>query len=520
MTRGTKNLQELIEGVEVIHLTGDSQVSIGGLSFDSRLVKQGDLFVAVPGLDADGHDFLGQAAAAGASAAVVSRDVDPDGFAAVVRVRDCRAALAMIASDFFGRPSLETDLVGITGTNGKTTLTYLIEHIAREADLRPGVLGTIGVRWAGHGQTLDHTTPEAPLLQELLRQMCTENISPVAMEVSSHALSLERTLGCHFKLGVFTNLSRDHLDYHGDLENYARAKALLFSRELVQSRATDKAAVYNRDDPYWSTVVGGFKGRSMSFGFDAEADVHPMGSVHYALDGIEARVAYPGGHFDITGRLPGRHNLQNSLAAVAVALALGIEPRAIAKGIAACRVVPGRLQRVLADLGPAHDRPAVFVDYAHTDQALANVLSSLRPLTSGRLIVIFGCGGDRDRGKRPLMGKAVAGWADLAVVTSDNPRSEDPLAIIEQILPGLDELGFGRLDVDDLIAAGSREYAVIPDRSRAIAAAISAAMPDDVVVIAGKGHEDYQIVGTTRRHFDDCEQARKALGARPAGDER
>jgi len=423
----------------------------------------------------------------------------------------------LTASNLFRRPSLELALVGITGTNGKTTLTYLLEHIARRAGMKPGVIGTTGVRCEGLHRTLDHTTPEAPLLQDLLRSMCAANVSIAAMEVSSHALSLKRTLGCHFKLGVFTNLSRDHLDYHGDYENYARAKALLFSRELTQSRATDRAAVYNLDDPYWSTVVGGFDGRTISFGFDSAADVHPQGDVHYALDGFKARVAYPGGQLDLDGRLPGRHNLQNSLAAFAVALALEIEPEAIAEGIASCSLVPGRLQRISLESSAAN-QPAIFVDYAHTDQALVNVLGSLRPLTSGRLLVVFGCGGDRDRGKRPLMGEAVAGSADLALVTSDNPRSEDPDLIIEHILPGLDGRGFRRLDAAELAAADSRAYAILPDRSRAIAVAVTAARPDDVVVIAGKGHEDYQIVGKTRRHFDDCEEARKALAARFQGD--
>jgi UDP-N-acetylmuramoyl-L-alanyl-D-glutamate--2,6-diaminopimelate ligase len=325
------------------------------------------------------------------------------------------------------------------------------------------------------------------------------------MEVTSHGLDLQRVRGCHFKVAVFTNLSRDHLDYHRDLDSYAAAKSLLFSRELQESRAAGKVAVANRDDPRWEEILQGWKGELITFGHSDTADVHPLGEAQYSLDGFTARVSSPLGDIDLQCRLTGRHNLDNAMAAVAVAAALEIPVTAVARGVAACTRVPGRLERVDSGRGPA-----VFVDYAHTDQALTNVLGALRELTPGRLLVVFGCGGDRDRGKRPLMGKAVASGADLAVVTSDNPRTEDPRAIIEQILPGLE----GWSPAARLEGSQENSYVQQADRREAIRLAVAAARDDDVVLIAGKGHETYQIVGTTRHDFDDREVARAALQER------
>jgi UDP-N-acetylmuramoyl-L-alanyl-D-glutamate--2,6-diaminopimelate ligase len=422
-------------------------------------------------------------------------------------VAQTRLALAHLAANLFEHPSLGFALVGITGTNGKTTLTYLLESVVGAAGGVPGVVSTVSIRYPGHEEDNLYTTPEASDLQAMLYRMRQGGATHVAMEVTSHGLDLQRVRGCHFKVAVFTNLSRDHLDYHKDIEGYAAAKSLLFSRELEESRAEGKVAVANRDDPRWQDILHGWKGRRITFGHSADADVHPLGRATYRLDGFSVRVASPLGEIDLRCPLTGRYNLDNAMAAVAVAAALDIPARAVAEGVAACRLVPGRLERVDSGGGPA-----VFVDYAHTDHALINVLGALRELTDGRLLVVFGCGGDRDRGKRPLMGKAVAQSADLAVVTSDNPRTEDPQAIIEQILPGL--ASWSRVGASALAASDPKSYSVLADRKEAIALAVSAARSGDVVLIAGKGHETYQIVGTTRHGFDDRKEARAALKER------
>lgn len=506
MTRPQKRLDTLLAGLGASWLRGGPEVVVNGVQADSRQIVPGDLFVAITGHETDGHRFLDAAAERGAVAAVVSREVDVPGLRAVARVESTRAALPWIAAAFWNQPTLSFDLVGITGTNGKTTLTYLLESVVRAAGLAPGVIGTVNARFGGNSLRLAHTTPEAHVLQELFDGMRREGVSHALLEASSHALDLERVRGCHFRAGVFTNLSRDHLDYHRDMEGYARAKSLLFSRELPASRARDKVVVANRDDPRWREVVGGWDGRLVTFGTGSRADVGVTGTIRESLEGFRTRVRVPGGELDLDCSLAGRHNLSNALAAVAVAWALGFEAGPIQNGIASCRTVPGRLERV-----GSSDAPFVFVDYAHTDQALSHVLAALRPLTPGRLLVVFGCGGDRDRGKRALMGAAVARGADLAVVTNDNPRTEDPAAIVDAILPGLEKTGFARVAPRALSVQKPRRFTVIPDRREAIRLAVRVAGAGDAVLVAGKGHEDHQILGTRRVHFDDREEAARAL---------
>ena len=507
MTRAKKKLSEVVAGLEVLETRGDLETLVSGVQHDSRRVESGDVFVAIAGMIADGHRFIGDAASRGAAAAVVSRPMDPGVLRAIVRVAQTRLALAHLAANLFEHPSLAFSLIGITGTNGKTTLAYLLESVFQAAGGVPGVVSTVSVRHPGYEEDNLYTTPEASDLQAMLHRMREARATHVAMEVTSHGLDLQRVRGCHFKVAVFTNLSRDHLDYHRDIDSYAAAKALLFSRELQESRAPGKVAVANRDDPRWQEVVGGWQGDLITFGHSAEADVHPLGQVNYSLGGFTARVASPLGEIDLQCRLTGRYNLDNAMAAVAVAAALEIPAEAVVKGVADCVRIPGRLERVDSGKGPA-----VFVDYAHTDQALTNVLGALRELTPGRLLAVFGCGGDRDRGKRPLMGKAVAAGADLAVVTSDNPRSEDPRAIIAEILPGLE--GWSEVEASRLSDSPKKSYVRLADRREAIGLAIAEARDDDVVLIAGKGHETYQIVGTTRHDFDDREVARAALRER------
>jgi UDP-N-acetylmuramoyl-L-alanyl-D-glutamate--2,6-diaminopimelate ligase len=505
------SLAELLAELPGARLEGEPGLRITGVEHDSRRVRPGHLFVAVPGQRADGHAFLEAAAAAGAVAAVVERAAPRGRLAALVQVPEAREALARLAARFWRHPTRALRLVGVTGTNGKTTLTYLVEHMVRVAGGSPGVIGTVDVRFAGERQESQNTTPMATDLQALFARMRLAGVSHAIMEVSSHALELQRVRGCDFEVAAFTNLSRDHLDFHGDLERYAAAKALLFSRELMESQAPRRVAVVNRDDARAELMLRGFRGPALGFSRRRPADVCVQGEVHQGLDGIRARVLCPAGPLELSSPLTGGHNLENLLAAVAVGCALELPLEAIRAGLAACARVPGRLERV-----PAAGGPAVFVDYAHTDDALRNVLGALRPLTRGRLWTIFGCGGDRDRGKRPLMGAAVARGADVAVVTSDNPRTEDPDAIIAQILPGLEREGFARCELAELDGR-SRAFAVLPDRRAAIRGALALARPEDVVLLAGKGHENYQIVGTVKHDFDDLREAQLALEAQRGG---
>jgi UDP-N-acetylmuramoyl-L-alanyl-D-glutamate--2,6-diaminopimelate ligase len=505
-------LGELCRALPDATLEGEAALEIRGVQHDSRRVGPGDLFVALPGQRLDGHAFLDEAARRGAAAALVCRPVPRGAWRALVRVADSQAALGPLAAAFFGFPSRAFELVGVTGTKGKTTLTYLLEAVVSAAGGAPGVIGTIEVRFGGRREASTHTTPMATDLQALFQAMRAGGVTHVLMEVSSHALALERVRGADFRVAAFTNLSRDHLDFHGDMERYAAAKALLFARELRESRARDKLAVVNLDDARAEGMRAGFGGPSLGFSRQAgRGEVHPLGPVRQDPDGIRASIRSPLGVLGLESALTGAHNLENLLAAAAIGCGLGLPAAAIEAGLAACRRVPGRLERV-----PAASGPAVFVDYAHTDQALDSVLRALRPLTRGRLWVVFGCGGDRDRGKRPLMGGAVARLADRALVTSDNPRSEPPEAILAEIVPGLLAEGFQRVEPDEL-ASRQRVFAVCADRRQAIEQAVLRAAPEDVVLIAGKGHETYQIVGAERRHFDDREEAARALAVREQG---
>jgi UDP-N-acetylmuramoyl-L-alanyl-D-glutamate--2,6-diaminopimelate ligase len=505
-------LGELINMLPNAATHGAPPVSeVTGLAYDSRKVKPGMLFAALKGVATDGHAYLAKAAAAGAAAALVERPVAGVDLCQV-QVPDTRAALAHLAAAFYGYPSRNMTMVGITGTNGKTTTSYLIESVLVQRG-RTGVIGTVETRFAGKATPSAMTTPESVELQETLAQMRRAGVGQAVMEVSSHALEQHRADGVDFDAAVFTNLTRDHLDYHGSMEAYLAAKLRLFNAVLPASSKAGKAgtAVVCLDNEYGPAAARtareaglplwtyGFNGGAMVRGSEPEMGLH----------GGSCRVEWPGGRFQARTSLVGAYNLQNLLAAAAVGLALGMQPETIAAGLESCGGVPGRLQRV----GGPDARPAVFVDYAHTDDALKQVLAALRPLTKGRLICVFGAGGDRDHGKRPLMGLAVGQGADLAVLTSDNPRTEEPEAIMAMIEPGLKEAGLRR--AQKLDAPGS--YLVRSDRAQAIALAVMAADDDDVILIAGKGHEDYQIVGREKHHFDDREQAAAALKARAEG---
>ncbi len=488
---------------------GDDPI-VRGVSYDSRAVAAGDVFVAMRGSLVDGHAYLAQAIALGAVAIVVEAipsGLDLRGRPAIV-VPETRRALAALATRFYGEPSAELALIGVTGTNGKTSTTYLIESILARAGRRVGLIGTLEFRFGGQRRRSINTTPESLDLQMALRDMRNRGADAVVMEVSSHGLALGRVDGCRFRVGAFTNLTQDHLDFHGTMAAYRDAKALLFTRYL----AKDGCAVVNIDDPAGpelARAAGQAGARVIRISRTADADVR-LETADVRMDGTLARVALVGTSLELAIPLLGDFNVENVLIACGVATALGVAPEGIAAGIAACPQVPGRVERIGAADG---SQPTVLIDYAHTPDAVDKLLRTLRPLTRGRLVTVFGCGGDRDRAKRPLMAEAVARWSDLAVATSDNPRSEDPHAILADI-----ERGLGKLQRVEpgALASASHAYAMQPDRRAAIGLAIDVARGDDTVVLAGKGHEDYQIIGRERLPFSDGDEARRALTKRGA----
>jgi murE/murF fusion protein len=483
-------LEQLIEGMAGARLVGDGSVTIRAIEDDSRKVQPGDVFVAVKGLRSDGHAFVPSVIEKGAAAIVVEREL-PGVKVPQVIVPSTAAGLGALVARSLGDPAKAMTLVGITGTNGKTTTTYLVEAILSAAGHKVGVIGTVTYRWPGHTIDAPYTTPTPQVLHETFKAMRDAGCTHVVMEVSSIALAMHRLSGVTFDVGAFSNLTQDHLDVHGSMEAYRDAKRLLFSDHLAGG-----TAVVNVDDPEGLGMANAGKdtiARLLRVSVETDvADVYAPFQ-QSTVKGIAATFATPSGEIAIEAKpLIGSYNVANLALATGICEALGISHEQIAAGIAQLKGVPGRVERVAnnADLD-------ILVDYAHTPDALRNVLSALRPLTRRRLICVFGCGGDRDPTKRPKMGAAVTELADLAVVTSDNPRTEDPRKIIDQILPAV-----------------PKPFFVDVDRRAAIRAAITEATPGDVVVIAGKGHEDYQILGTTKIHFDDREEAAAAAAER------
>lgn len=477
-------LSELITAVQVIESAhGDPDVL--ALAYDSRDVRPGSLFVAVSGERADGHDFVDQALALGAAAVVLERARPGLGVPQVI-VKDSRAALASLANKFYDYPSGKLRLIGITGTNGKTTTAYIVESILRGAGYRTGLIGTIEYRINGEILKAERTTPEAPDLQQMLASMVNEGVDAVVMEVSSHALALGRVAGCEFAARVFTNLSQDHLDYHQDIEAYFNVKSRLF----MEPEFGDGVSVVNSDDEFGRRLSA----MSPSRDFGTGAKDYRVHTVEQDISGTSFSLDSQFGSMRIKSTLLGDFNVSNCAAAVATCLELGVDPQTVIKALAVVPVVPGRFESVDCML-----EFRVIVDYAHTPDGLEKVLTSaLELIDGGRLITVFGCGGDRDKGKRPKMGNIAATLSDLAIVTSDNPRGEEPGDIIEDILAGL----------------GARELnntQVIVDREEAIRTAISEARAGDIVMIAGKGHENYQIVNEKVVPFDDRLVAKKAL---------
>jgi UDP-N-acetylmuramoyl-L-alanyl-D-glutamate--2,6-diaminopimelate ligase len=466
------------------HPALDAEVK--GLSTNSHACQAGDLFLGMPGTRVDGGDFWPSAIASGAIAAIISTQAaektpSQDGDTFVIAAADMTQVCGQIATAFYSNPASKLKLVGVTGTNGKTTTTHLIEFLLNQMELPAAIFGTLYTRWPGFQQTALYTTPFAVDLQKQLAEAVAAGCKHGVMEVSSHALAQQRVLGCTFEVAVFTNLTQDHLDYHRDMEDYFDAKALLFNQEYLKGRA-----VVNIDDPYGRRIVETLNSdRVWSYSTsDKTADLY-ADDLQYQPNGVKGML-----------HLVGQFNLSNMLAAVGAVLELGLDLSAIVEKLSHFGGVPGRMERV--QISPDQDI-SVIVDYAHTPDSLENLLKASRPFIPGQMICVFGCGGDRDRTKRPIMGKIVAELADLAVVTSDNPRTEQPDRILEDVLAGIPA------DVKPIVMC---------DRAAAIRTAIIDAKPGDGVLIAGKGHEDYQILGTEKVHFDDREQARDALKAR------
>ncbi|MEE9911864.1 MAG: UDP-N-acetylmuramoyl-L-alanyl-D-glutamate--2,6-diaminopimelate ligase [Deltaproteobacteria bacterium] len=503
-------LRQLLQGVTVIGHEPGQTGDVSSVCYAANQCVGDSLFVAIPGLAHDGHDFVGQAIERGARFIVCQKDIQaPDGVI-VVKVPDSRRALGQLAKNYFGDPSSRVTLIGITGTSGKTTVSYLLESILTAAGYSSGVLGTVNYRYNGKVMPAPNTTPESYDMQRILDAMAREGVTHVIAEVSSHALDLRRVDECDFDLGIFTNLSPEHLDYHRDMEDYFRAKKRFFTGILPQSKKNRPVnMVINADDAWGQRLLGEIRAPVLAYGIKNNDGV-TAGHAEITLDGIRADIHLAGTQIPVASGLIGGFNLSNILAAAAAASLLGVPPAVIAAGINRLSCVPGRLEKV-----EAPDGIHVFVDYAHKPDALKQVLQNLDKLRQKRLLTVFGCGGNRDRAKRPLMGETATRYSDLTIVTSDNPRLEEPLAIIDEIVAGIDRQKIKEVSPDHLqFTHDVHAYAVMADRRSAITAAINLAEAGDILLIAGKGHEDYQILGTAKIPFDDRIVAMQALRSR------
>jgi UDP-N-acetylmuramoyl-L-alanyl-D-glutamate--2,6-diaminopimelate ligase len=500
-------LSELLTAIKEYRLTGSADLEISGITCDSRAVRPGMLFCALRGAVTDGHCYIPAALEAGASAVLLEDAASAPATGTWFYVADGRSAMAQVSARFYGDPTARLPLVGITGTNGKTTTTYLIEGILRAAGLPPAVLGTISYRFNDTVVEASHTTPESTELQAAFRTLADAGAKAFVMEVSSHALEQKRVDGCHFDVGIFSNLTRDHLDYHKTMESYLGSKQQLFSRLLAPDQIKPRrVAAVNMDDQYGGSIAAASACPVISYGVDFAGDVRAV-DVSLTINGISGTIKTPLGLMQFSSRLLGRFNLYNILAAVSAGVALNLPLDAIRAGIEGHAPVPGRMERVENDCGIT-----LLVDYAHTGDALENVLKTVKELATGRIITVFGCGGDRDPGKRPIMGRIAAEISDLAIVTSDNPRTEDPFVIMGQVRAGITPLNLKEYAIDQL-ADGFTEkgFAMLENRHEAIRLAVRVAVPGDIVLLAGKGHEDYQIIGTAKHHFDDREEAAAAF---------
>jgi UDP-N-acetylmuramoyl-L-alanyl-D-glutamate--2,6-diaminopimelate ligase len=490
----TQLLAALSGQVQILEQRGDMSRPVHGITDDSRAVTAGSLFVAVKGERVDGHNFIEQAIKAGAGTVIAQGPVVAGPLPSVL-VADSRKALGLLGSRFYGDPSANLKMIGVTGTNGKTTTTYICKSLLEGIGRRVGLIGTVGYQIGQETFPASHTTPGALDLQQLLAKMVETGLNAAVMEVSSHALALDRTSGCEYDVAVFTNLTQDHLDFHHTMDEYFEAKLRLFTG-LAGGRKIGKRAIVNVDDPRGAAIQAACPVPVWSYAIQNQADLKAE-RVRLSLAGTTFTAATPAGSFTVESRLVGEHNVYNLLGAIGVALHDGATVDQICQAAAHITNVPGRFERVSSG-----QDFTVVVDYAHTEDALVRLLTAAQALKTDRIITVFGCGGDRDRGKRPKMGRAAVEYSDVVVLTSDNPRTEDPMAILRDV-----EVG-----VRDALARRSHvQYHLVPDRREAIGAAIREARRGDMVLIAGKGHEDYQIIGTKKFHFDDREVAREAI---------
>jgi UDP-N-acetylmuramoyl-L-alanyl-D-glutamate--2,6-diaminopimelate ligase len=492
------NLKELSDLFAVSRIIGDANTEVTGIQSDSRQVAAGDLFICVRGLVVDGHRFAAKAVELGASALVVEEELPLQ--VPMLVVKDSRLAMAVISNHFYGYPSREMKVIGVTGTNGKTTSTYIIEKILSDQGFRTGLMGTVQMKIGGEVFPTENTTQESLELQRNFRRMRDVNTEYCLMEVSSHALDLGRVKSTHFRTALFTNLTQDHLDYHKTMEEYRSAKGLLFSRlgnELAQEKDSRSYAVLNADDPASAYYAKAAAVEVLTYGIDNPADVRAE-NIRITAKGTGFKLVTFAGEIDVQLKLVGKFNVYNALGAVAVSLLEGVSLEQIKASLENMPPVEGRMETV--DEGQEY---LVLVDYAHTPDGLENALACVKEVAEGRVITVFGCGGDRDRTKRPKMGRIAARYSDFVFVTSDNPRSEEPEAILRDIEPGITDTGLEK-----------NRYVMIVDRRTAIQKAIEMASPKDVVLIAGKGHETYQLIKGAVLHFDDREEARDALRSR------
>ena len=479
-------LQKLIENRDCTITEGSACTEVRAVQYDSRKVKKGDLFVCITGFQSDGHSFAKSAVEKGASVIVAEHEIDGMENVTVVITKNTRHALAEISAAYYNYPSEKINVIGVTGTNGKTTTTYLIKTILDYAGYKTGVIGTIGNMIGDRKLHADRTTPESLELQQLFSEMAEEDVKYAAMEVSSHSLSLDRVAGVRYSTAIFTNLTQDHLDYHKTMENYMKAKGILFSM-------ADKAVI-NMDDGAGEYMKSVSKGVIMTFGINYENADLKAENISVTAGGVSYTLDYNGKQYSVRLNIPGKFSIYNSLGAIGACILNGIEIDKIINGLSINQGVPGRFQSVPNDLGIT-----AIVDYAHTPDGLENILQTAREFAEGRIITVFGCGGDRDKTKRPIMADIVGKLSDFAIITSDNPRTENPASILN--------------DVESGMIPTKCPYHKIEDRREAINEAIRMSEKNDVVIIAGKGHEDYQIFADRTIHFDDVEEVKKAIEA-------
>ncbi|MCD5390872.1 UDP-N-acetylmuramoyl-L-alanyl-D-glutamate--2,6-diaminopimelate ligase [candidate division NPL-UPA2 bacterium] len=489
-----KILRELIEELEDKDIKGRRDIEVRGIVCDSRQAEEGFLFVCIPGFNFDGHAFIPEAIKRGACGVVVEKDIKLPGGTAVIKVANTRYALGILANKFYDHPSGKFRLIGIAGTNGKTTTTHLVREILRETGQRVALLGTIAYELEGKTLPAPWTTPPSLELQSIFRELVEEKIDYVVMEVTSHALELHRVVGCDFDIGVFTNSTRDHLDFHKTMENYLEAKTKLF-RLLSQigKEYSQRRAVINIDDPGAPYIIKNTGVQILTYAIEKEADIR-ADNITFSWKGLKFNLATPLGRTVIELKLPGKHNAYNALAAIGAGISAGIGLEEIREALSKAKNVPGRFERL--NCGQPFE---VVVDYAHTPDALQKALETARELARARTIVVFGCGGERDKTKRPLMGEVAASYSDITILTSDNPRGEEPLQIIKEIEVGI---------------KSSCDYLIIEDRFEAIRKALSLAREGDLVLLAGKGHEDEQIIKNKRLPFNDREVVKGLLMAK------